>query len=105
MIHDRCKGAIRTPPNVWAIAHMLLLQFAGGPVPDVVADVLLVDQDLVNGAARPRPPKVGENPTLIETGGDFPLDLAILNEASVNPPDCLDFLVGTGDKYDAVGLE
>ena len=43
-----------------AIANARFLQLEGDPVVDVVADVLLVGQHLVDGAARPRPAQIGD---------------------------------------------
>ena len=42
------------------------LQLEGDPVPDVVADVLLVDQHLVDGAASPGPAQIGENTAVVQ---------------------------------------
>ena len=87
------------------LLHMLLLQLEGRSVPDVVADVLLVDQDLVDGAARPCSPKIGENASLVEACGDLALDFAIFDESAVDPADRIDLLGGPRNKYNAIGLD
>ena len=44
------------------VRDVLLLELERGAVVDVVADVLLVGQHLVDGAAGPRPAEVGQQP-------------------------------------------
>ena len=54
LIH--CSGLLSDPR---------LLQLEGSPAPNVVADVLLVDEKLMDGTSRPIPPKVGDNTAFI----------------------------------------
>ncbi|MNY63942.1 hypothetical protein D3C86_2009750 [compost metagenome] len=55
MVDQSWKGTVRAYPLFWIISHMFLFKFEGGPVPDVVADVLLVGQDLMDAPFGPRP--------------------------------------------------
>ena len=59
------------------LTHALLLQLERDAVVDVVADVLLVGQDLMHGAARPGPAEVGPDRPRVEDVGDLALRLAL----------------------------
>ena len=83
----------------------LLLELEGGAVPNVVADVFLVDQNLMNRAAGPRATKIGEDASLIEARGDLPLLLAVLDEGPVDPADDVDLFGRAGNKDDAIRLD
>lgn len=50
---------------------MPALQLEGGAVIDVVADVLLVGEDLVDGALGPGPAEICERALGVEQRGDF----------------------------------
>lgn len=45
-VHDRLERPFRPDPCLGRVPDAPLLQLVGDPVPDVAADVLLVDQDL-----------------------------------------------------------
>ena len=59
-LDDGCERAAGPDPHVGRVRDALLLQLEGDPVVDVVADVFLVGQNLVDGAARPGPPEIGQ---------------------------------------------
>ena len=65
------KCAVRADPLVGRIGHVLPLQFERGAVIDVVADVLLVGEDLVDGAFRPGPAEICKHALGVEQRGDF----------------------------------
>lgn len=73
--HHDCKifGVVAEPPCVMESAR-----------PDVVADVFLIDQQLVNRSARPFPAKIGANAAGIEIKGDFGLAFTSLDKAPVS---------------------
>ena len=71
---------------------MLKFQFEGRAMINVVADVFFVGEDLVNCAARPRPPKIRDNTFRIQLRGDFGFIFAV-EECSVNPADDFDLLI------------
>ena len=53
-------------PHIGAIVNSLPLQLERCAVPDIIANVFLVDQNLVNCAACPSSAKIGSNPALIQ---------------------------------------
>jgi hypothetical protein len=81
---------------------MLALELAGGSRPDIVADVLLVDQQLVDGSARPFPAKIRANAAGIEVKGDLGFTLAIIDKAPIDFADDGDFLVWSPHKDHAI---
>src|SRR3546814_10947817 len=60
-IDDRREHTIGPDPHGWAVADSFPLELERDAVPDVVAGVLLVDQHLMHGAARPGSAKVGDD--------------------------------------------
>jgi len=84
---------------------MLALQFEGGAVVDVVTDIFFVGEHLMHRAARPLPPKIGENLPDVEGLGDFTLGFTLIEKSAVNPADGFLFLVRSRLQHDPVGLE
>ena len=68
------------------------LQLARDAVPDVVADILLVDEDLVDGAARPGPPQIRADALGVQQRGDLVLAAPLLDEAAIDPADRIHLL-------------
>ena len=79
------------------IAYVLLLEFEGASIPDVVADVFFVDQNLMDRRAGPRAAKIGGDAPLIELGRDLALGFSVLRERTVDPSHDFDFFFGPGD--------
>lgn len=52
-LDDRLECTIGPDPHIGVVAHPHLLQLVRDAIPDVVADVLRVRQDLVDPASRP----------------------------------------------------
>lgn len=65
---------------------MLALQLAGGAVIDVVADILLMRENLMNGATRPLAAQIRLQASTVQVGRDFALNPAIVHEYLENPP-------------------
>ena len=70
-INDCRKAVRRSDPGFRIVADALLLELEGPAVPNIGADVLFVDQNLVDGAPRPRPTEVRQNATVIQPIGDL----------------------------------
>src|SRR6185312_8583035 len=101
-LYDGHESIVRPHPFLRRVPDVALLQFKGRLRPDVVADVLLIDQKLVDGASCPRPVEIGSNTPLIECVRNFRLTPTFLDELTVDVADDLEFLSGTGHKYNAV---
>ena len=104
-LDDGCKRAAGPDPHVGRVRNALLLQLEGDPVVDVVSNVLLVGQHLVDSAARPGPPEIGQRAFIVQDGGDFAFGPTFVDEHSVHAPNGFDLVIGPGYQDDAVGLE
>ena len=71
------EGAVAADPHLGRVADALLLELEGRAVVDVVADVLLVGQHLVDGAARPGAAQVGDDALGVQVGGDLRFAFAL----------------------------
>ena len=65
-LDDAFKNAVGSNPFVRRIVHMLLFQFARGPVIDVVADVFFVGENLMHRRPVPCPPKVRDDALCVQ---------------------------------------
>ncbi|MDT4854936.1 hypothetical protein FQZ97_892650 [compost metagenome] len=90
MVDHGGKGAVGAYPLVDWVAGTGLLQFARGTIPDVVADVLLVDQHLVHNTPCPRALPVGTKSTPIQQLRNVGFAAAFFDESLV---DALDHLL------------
>ena len=61
-VAERVEHAIGPDPHLGRILDVPLLELEGGAVEDVVADVLLVRQDLVDRSTGPGPSQIGRQP-------------------------------------------
>ena len=68
--HHRGKSTIFADPHVRRVVDMLLLEFEGMAVVDVVADVLLIAQHLTHRAVSPGPIQIGQDGGSVEPGGN-----------------------------------
>jgi hypothetical protein len=80
LFDDRFESSIGAYPGLRVVSLVLLLQFKRGTVPDIIANVLFVDQNLVDSAGGPCAPQIRENAPLIEAIRDFSLGFAILDK-------------------------
>src|SRR4051812_49341918 len=79
-VDDWVERSVCAYPHVRAVMHPLSLELERGPVPDVVADVLLIDQDLVDSSSGPGPAEVRSDAPRIEELGDFSLGLPLFDK-------------------------
>ncbi|MCY1559618.1 hypothetical protein D9M68_966710 [compost metagenome] len=84
---------------------MLFLELAGVPVPDVVADIFLVDQNLMDGAARPGPVQVGQHALSVQVQRNLDLIALFLDEAPIDRPHDLDLFGRPRHQDNAVRLK
>ena len=84
-VDDGGKRLIRPNPHLRRIEDVLALQFEGGAVIDVVADVFFVREHLMHRAPRPRPPQIGGNLPRIEGLGDFTFGFPFVEKRAVDP--------------------
>jgi hypothetical protein len=81
------------------------LRFERPPVVDVVADVLLVGQNLMYGSAGPGAAKVGRDAAGVEDLGDFLFPTSLPDEHLVDPLDDTDRFFRATDQDHPVGLQ
>ena len=65
------------------------------PPPDIVADILFVDQNFVDRPARPGSTKIGENTSLVQTVCDIALALCRNGEITVDTANDRDLVIGS----------
>ena len=104
-LDDWLKYSIGPDPHLGAVMNPFSFEFEGGAVPNVVANVLLIDQNLVDGAAGPGPPEVGSNPAGVKQLGDFALELPIVDECPINPTDRILFFWWPWHQDDSIRLD
>ena len=85
--------------------NSLLFQFEGNAIPDVVADVLFIDQNLMDGSPCPGQASLFRHSTSIQIIGDLTLRDAILDEASICLAHDGHLGVRAGDQHDAISLD
>ena len=74
-----------------------LLQLERYAVPDVVADVLFVREDLMDRPATPGSAQIGRDAALVEQNGDLALDFSAIDELAVDPPNSLKLFFRAGE--------
>ena len=79
-VHDPLESAICTDPHFGIINNPLLLELERAPVVDIVANVLFVREDLVDGAARPELAKIGFDTLFIELSRDLTFYASAIDE-------------------------
>ena len=84
---------------------MPVFQLVGVPVIDVVADILFVGQHLMDGATGPGAVEIRLQAALVQQRRDLAFEPAAVDELPVNPPNILDFVVGSGNQDDPIGLQ
>lgn len=103
-VHRSGEGSISPDPFITRILAPSLMQLDRDTVPDVVADLFLVDQNLMDCAARPGASDIIEDAALIQVTRDGVLVAAVLHEAAIDPADGLHLVYGTQRQHNAVGL-
>ena len=103
--HDRLEGAFLLDPHVWLVRDPVFLEFERDPVVDVVADVLFVGQHLADSGPGPIPVQVGTNSLAIESGRDFRLRYAAIDEPLVDLVDRLHLGVGAWHQDHPIRLQ
>ena len=93
------------PTQMSRFADPFSLELERCAIPDIAADVFLVDENLVNRAARPRPAQIGENAPRIVFSCDVALGFLGIDEGSIDAPHDLDFMGWPRDKNDPVRLD
>lgn len=88
-----------------AVPLALLLQLERHAVPDVVADVLRIDQHLVDRPAGPGPAQVGRDAPSVQGLGDLALGLRVLDEGAVHPLYRRHLLGRPGGQHHPIGLD
>lgn len=86
-INNRLKSALRADPHRGVVDDAALLQLERDPVPNIVADVFFVDENLVHRPTRPGTAQIGRYAAIIEFGGNLAFIAPILDKALINPPD------------------
>lgn len=104
-LHDRLKCAVATDPALARIAYAPHLQLEGDAVPDLAADVFVVDEDLVDHRAGPWPAEIRHHAPRVQLCRDVALRPAHPDEGVTDPADHLDLLGRAGRQDHAVGLE
>jgi hypothetical protein len=104
-VDNRLECIIGPNPHFWTVFNPFLLQLEGAAVIDVIADVLLVRQNLMNGSPSPGSAKISRYASLVKLCSNLTLDLSAVDELAIHPPNSLDFLLRTGDQDHAIGLQ
>src|ERR1700722_1204602 len=86
-MNERLERALCADPHVGAVADPFSLELEGTAIPDIVADVFLVDEDLVDGPACPRSSEIGTIAAIIENGRDLTLGFSVRHEQPIHPAD------------------
>src|ERR1700720_3369245 len=84
-IDNGLECAVGPDPHLRPIPDALLLELERHAVPDVVANVFLVDKHLMHRAACPETPQIGAHTALIEKARDLALWLSFFDKRPVNP--------------------
>ena len=92
-------------PHLGRIDHPLGPQLEGRAVIDVVADILLIGENLVDRASCPRPAEVRRNAFGIQCLGDLPLGPLLHHEHAIEAAHDLDLLGRPWLQHDAIGLK
>src|SRR3546814_9912227 len=66
-LDNRFECVPRTDPRARFVPDAFPLELEGLPVPYIVTDVLLVDEQLVHGATCPRPPEIDRKSTRLNS--------------------------------------
>ena len=97
-VDNRLECVISPNPHFWTVFDPILLQLEGAAIIDVIADVLFVRQNLMNGSPSPGLAKISRHASLVELCSNLALDLSAVDELAIHPPNGLDFLLGTADE-------
>lgn len=79
-LNNRRKGTFCFQPSLARIANFPFFQLERGSVPDAVAKVDFVPEDLFHSSVRPRPWKAAANASSIERVRDLALCLLLFYE-------------------------
>src|SRR5262249_47753251 len=71
---------------------------------NVVADVLFIREDLVNGSPGPSPPEICQNASTIQQRGNVRFIFCLLNKHLIHPTNNFDFFIRAGDQNHSVSL-
>ena len=103
--HNAFEGTLLADPHLRRVVNVLFLELERVAVVDVVADVLLVGQDLAHGAIRPRAITIGVDGDGIEPVGDLTQGQVILKQPTVDLVDGGHFVVRTRHQDHPIGLQ
>src|SRR3984893_8321391 len=104
-MNERLKRALCADPHVGAVADAFPLELGGTAIPDIVADVFLVDEDLVDAPACPRSSEIGTIAAIIENGRDLTLGFSVCHEQSIHPADRVHLIRRAGHQDHSVSLD
>ena len=104
-LNDGCESPILPRPLGGRVARTRGLEFGAGTVVEIIADILLVDEELMDGAAGPRPTKISQDCTLVEAVRNLTFGLALFNELAVNILDDPDLGIWTRHQDNAIGRD
>src|SRR5690606_12033684 len=101
---NRRECAIRPDPHPRIVFHSLLLELEGHPIPDIVAEILLVDQNLVDGTAAPLLAEIGQDALSVERGCDLFLAAVVVHEEAIDAPYYLLLFLRPQCEHHPIGL-
>src|ERR1700716_892554 len=90
-VDNRGEDTVRSNPGVGLIDDAALLQFVRNAIEDVVADILLVCQDLMDRGASPGTTEIAHDALLIKRHCNFALRLTLLDKHRVDAVNVFDF--------------
>jgi hypothetical protein len=104
-LDKRLECRVVPHPHTGWIDHPLHLQLGRRSVIDIVADVLLVGENLVDGAARPRSAEIRADAFRIQNRGDLAFGPPLHDKHAVQATRDLHFLRGPRPQHDSVRLK
>jgi hypothetical protein len=105
LLDKRLECRVVPHPHTGWIDHPLHLQLGRRSVIDIVADVLLVGENLVDGAARPRSAEIRADAFRIQSRGDLAFGPPLHDKHAVQATRDLHFLRGPRPQHDSVRLK
>jgi hypothetical protein len=94
-LHDCFERSVGSDPHVRIIVDALPFQLKRSAIPNVVADIFLINKNLMDSASCPFSPHIGPNVPGVEKLSDLAFALAVFNKRPINPTDGFLFFLRT----------
>ena len=105
LVDDAFESPFGPYPHFRTVAHALFLELEGDAVPKVVADIFLVDQDLMHRSAGPGAAEVRLDAATVQVVSDVLLRPLLFDEVSIDRPDGFELFVRAKREHHAVRLD